>query len=408
MRFSEVISISMSLLCVNKLRSFLTMFGITVGVFSVVSVMTAILALRSSIETGISFLGANVFQFAKYPAGDIGWKKCYLRRNITLDQARRYQKLMEDVSSVVCLKFLNQGGAQAVYSGRQTTFALIFGGSNQNFLSTNQYSIESGRNLTGGDVDLGQRVCVIGQLVREKLFPSEAPLGKRIKVNGYTYTVIGTFEMKGSQFGQSQDDIVLIPITRYFSDFGSQNVSIDIATQAENQLVYDETMDKAITMMRIVRGLRPEQENDFEVYSNDSMISAFNQMADTIAVGSFMISGIALLVAGVGVMNITLVSVIERTKEIGICKSIGARKKSILAQFLVEAVTISLAGGLLGTVLGVAGGNGVAIILHVPVVFPWNWALIGLIVCAGIGVSFGFYPAWKAASLDPIEALRFE
>jgi putative ABC transport system permease protein len=157
-----------------------------------------------------------------------------------------------------------------------------------------------------------------------------------------------------------------------------------------------------------VRNLKPEQDNDFELYSNDSLIGAFAKIADVVAAGSFVISGIALLAAGVGIMNIMLVSVTERTKEIGIRKSIGARKKNILLQFLIEAVAISLAGGVMGIMLGVIGGNGVAMMLSAPAVFPWNWALIGLLVCSGIGVGFGFYPAWKAAALDPIEALRYE
>ena len=200
----------------------------------------------------------------------------------------------------------------------------------------------------------------------------------------------------------------MVPITRYLNDFGSERVSINVATQAASQLVYNDTIEKAITAMRIVRNLKPEDENDFEVYSNDSLIGAFAKVADVIAAGSFVISGIALLAAGVGIMNIMLVSVTERTKEIGIRKSIGARKKSILWQFLIEAVAISLAGGVMGILLCVAGGNGLAMMLKATAVFPWNWALIGLLVCSGIGISFGFYPAWKAASLDPIEALRYE
>ena len=192
------------------------------------------------------------------------------------------------------------------------------------------------------------------------------------------------------------------------SDFGAEGRSVNVATQAPDQLHYNETIEKAVTAMRIVRDLRPDQENDFEVYSNDSLISAFAKVADVVSAGSFVISGIALLAAGVGIMNIMLVSVTERTKEIGIRKSIGARKKSILIQFLVEAVAISLMGGLLGIALGVAGGNGVALLFNAPVVFPFDWAAIGLLVCSSIGIGFGFYPAWKASSLDPIEALRFE
>ena len=413
MSIGEILRMALGSLGVNKLRSFLTMSGITIGVFSVIGVMTAVTALRNSIETGLSFLGSNMFQFAKYPVtggGDGASRRRYqLRRDMTLAQAMRYQQLMTGVSDVICLKTFDQtGSAQGTYMGRKTTPGQTFGGTNENFLAANQFTIEQGRNFTPDDVENARPVIIIGQGILKKLFVAENPLGKMIKIKDRTYTVIGTFAEKGSQFGNSQDDIAMVPITRYLNDFGSEHVSINIATQAASQLVYNETIEKAITAMRIVRNLRPEDENDFEVYSNDSLISAFASVADVIAAGSFVISGIALLAAGVGIMNIMLVSVTERTKEIGIRKSIGARKRSILTQFLIEAVAISLAGGVMGILLGVAGGNGVAMLLKATAVFPWNWALIGLIVCSGIGVGFGFYPAWKAASLDPIEALRYE
>ena len=191
-------------------------------------------------------------------------------------------------------------------------------------------------------------------------------------------------------------------------EFGNTRQSLNIATQAPSHELYNETIDKAITAMRVARGLKAEDDNDFDLFSNESLIASFAKVADAVAAGSFVISGIALLAAGVGIMNIMLVSVTERTKEIGIRKSIGARKKSILSQFLIEAVAISLAGGVMGILLGVAGGNAVALLMNASLVFPWDWAAIGLLVCSGIGVGFGFYPAWKASSLDPIEALRYE
>ncbi|HLP24714.1 MAG TPA: FtsX-like permease family protein, partial [Acidobacteriota bacterium] len=292
--------------------------------------------------------------------------------------------------------------------GRKTTPDVRFGGSDENFLTANQFDVEVGRNFTPGDIELSRPVVIIGQDVVAKLFPSENPLNKTVKIKDRTYIVIGIFATKGQAFGGSSDNIAIIPITRFIADFGAERRSISIATQAPTQQVYNETLDKAITVMRTVRGLQAEKENDFEVYSNDSLIAAFAKIADAVAAGSFVISGIALLAAGVGIMNIMLVSVTERTKEIGIRKSIGARKNNILSQFLIEAVVISLAGGLIGIFLGVAAGNGLALMLKASVVFPWNWAAIGILVCSGIGIGFGFYPAWKAASLDPIEALRFE
>ena len=398
---------------VNKLRSFLTMSGITIGVFSVIGVMTTVSALRGSIESGISQLGANAFQFQKYPAGfnNGNNRKYWSRRNFTLKEGQHYQQLMEGVADVISLELYDfgaQGAAQAMYLNRKTPPDLTFGGGNQYYFTANSYTVGVGRNFTQADIDLARPICVIGEDVNKKLFPSESGLGKIIKVRGRTYTVIGILAARGTSFGQSQDGIIIVPVTRFAMEFGNTRQSLNIATQAPSHEMYNETIDKAITAMRIARGLKAEDENDFDLFSNESLIASFGKVADAVAAGSFVISGIALLAAGVGIMNIMLVSVTERTKEIGIRKSIGARKKSILSQFLIEAVAISLAGGVMGILLGVAGGNVVALLLKASVVFPWDWAAIGLLVCSGIGVGFGFYPAWKAASLDPIEALRYE
>ena len=413
MSLAETFRMALSSLGVNKLRSFLTMSGITIGVFSVIGVMTVVSAMRNSIESGLSMLGSNAFQFQKFPTGFGGGgqnrRKFEMRRNITLIQAQHYQRLMEGISEVISLEIYNmEGKTQAAYQNRKTTPDLTFCGGNEHYLAANQYNVDTGRNFTTDDIELARPVVIIGQGVVKKLFPGETALGRLIKVNDRPYTVIGLFATKGTAFGQSQDDIAIIPVSRFMNDFGSDRYSVNIATQAPSQLVYNETIEKAITAMRIARELKPEQENDFELFSNESLIAAFAKVADVIAAGSFVISGIALLAAGVGIMNIMLVSVTERTKEIGIRKSIGARKISILIQFLIEAVAISLAGGVMGILLGAAGGNGLALMMNASMVFPWDWALIGLLVCSGIGVGFGFYPAWKAASLDPIEALRYE
>jgi putative ABC transport system permease protein len=229
-----------------------------------------------------------------------------------------------------------------------------------------------------------------------------------MKVSGHTVTIIGVLAEKGTSFGQSQDDICIIPITRFFENFGSAQRSVNIATQSFSQEAYNRTLDKAIGSMRIARGLKPNEADDFEIYSNDSLKSAFASIAGVVRIGAFVISAIALIAAGVGIMNIMLVSVTERTKEIGIRKSIGARSRDILRQFLTEAVFISEAGGVMGILIGVIGGNVLAAWLEADLIFPFGWALAGLLVCSGIGIGFGFYPAYRAASLDPIEALRFE
>ncbi len=411
MRNIEILRMALGSIGAHKLRSILTVSGVAIGVFSVIGVMTTISALRGSVETGLSFLGANVFQFAKYPTGvqAVGnnWEKFRKRRNITYAQAERYRRLMAGTAEVVRLGAGRKGG-QAVFDGRRTTPALGYGGVNEYYLETNQESIALGHNFTPEDVASARPVAIIGQTVVKDLFPSESPLGRKIVVGGHGYTVIGTFAPKGTLFGGDQDEVVVVPITRFLDDNGALGYSLNVATEAPSRLDYNEVMDQAVTEMRIARGLRPGQENDFETYSNDSLIAAFGRVADAVSAGAFVVSSIALLAAGVGIMNIMLVSVTERTKEIGVRKSIGARKTSIRAQFLAESVAISLAGGLAGILLGVAAGDGLALAMHATIMFPWGWAVAGLLVCSAIGIAFGLYPAMRAAALDPIEALRYE
>jgi putative ABC transport system permease protein len=407
MAFSEIIRMALGALKTNRLRSALTMLGVTIGVFSVIGVMTALSVISGSIETGLSFLGSNIFQFAKYP--NISTRdpeeQFKNRRNISLEQGNEYKRLMAN-DAVVCLKVFDRGHAAGFGTVKKQGITIV--GTDENFEIANSYAVGYGRNITTEDVALGRSVTDIGVDVQKKLFPNESPLGKWIKLGDKPYQVVGVFAEKGSTFGQSQDDLNTVPITKFFADFGHQNRTVNVATQSASQETYNQTLDKAIGAMRIARGLKVGQENDFEIYSNDTLLAAFGQVASTVRVGAFVVSVIALLAAGIGIMNIMLVSVTERTREIGVRKAIGARREDIIKQFLLEAVVLSELGGLAGILFGVAGGNGIAFWLDMSVVFPWGWALTGLIVCSVIGIGFGWYPAWKAASLEPIEALRFE
>jgi putative ABC transport system permease protein len=409
--FKEIVSMSLSSLGANKLRSGLTMIGITIGVFSVISVMTAIGALQDSIESGISFLGANIFQFAKYPAnvnaGGQMKKKYENRKNITYRQALRYAELMDGRAREVCLKTFDFKG-QAVYNGLKTTPSLTVVGTNKSFLVANAYTLSYGRNINDEDVEFSRTALVVGKQIEKTLFPHESPIGKVIRLNGHIFSIVGVLEEKGTAFGQSQDDICIMPITRFFENFGEAKRTVNVATQSFSQETYNGAFDRGVGAMRIARGLKPNQENDFEIYTNDSLKSAFTSVAGVVRIGAFVISFIALIAAGIGIMNIMLVSVTERTKEIGVRKSIGARSRDILQQFLTEAVFISEAGGILGIILGVIGGDLLALWLKVDLVFPYGWAIAGLLVCSAIGIGFGFYPAYRAAALDPIEALRYE
>ena len=408
MNFHEIFRMALGALRTNKLRSGLTMLGVTIGVFSVIGVMTALSVIQLSIENGLSFLGSNLFQFAKYPVINSRDPELKFanRRNISLQQANEYKRLMEGQANAICFKVFD-GGKPASF-GNSKIQGVTLVGTNENFLIANSYTLGYGRNISPEDVDLARSVVVVGKSIEKKLFPSQTPIGKTIKINERPYQIVGVLAEKGSSFGQSQDDLLLVPITRYFDDYGSVNRTINIATQSTSQATYNQTLDKAIGAMRIARGLKLGQENDFEIYSNDTLVSAFAQVAATIRIGAFVVSAIALLAAGIGIMNIMLVSVTERTREIGVRKAIGARKNDIVKQFLFEAVVLSEVGGLVGILFGVAGGNGIAIWFDIAMVFPWFWAITGLIVCSIIGIGFGWYPAWKAATLDPIEALHFE
>jgi putative ABC transport system permease protein len=408
MFFTEIFRMALGSLRTNRLRSALTMLGVAIGVFSVIGVMTALSVIQGSIESGLSFLGSNIFQFAKYPVMNTRdpEEKFANRHNISLEQATEFKRLMEGQASAIALKCFD--GGKPVSYGNVTLQGRTLVGTNEFFLAANSYTIAYGRNISPDDVDLGRPVTVVGASIQKKLFPSQTALGKTIKVNSKPYTIIGVLDEKGSSFGNSQDELVLVPITKFFSDFGHEHRTINLAIQSTSQATYNDTLDKAIGAMRAARGLKLGQDNDFEIYSNDTLVSAFAQVADTVRAGAFVVSVIALLAAGIGIMNIMLVSVTERTREIGVRKAIGARKYDIIKQFLIEAVLLSELGGLAGILTGVLGGNGIALAFSMNMVFPWFWAITGLVVCSVIGIGFGSYPAWKAASLHPIEALRYE
>ncbi len=407
MLIAEIFRLAFSSLTANKLRSSLTVLGIAVGVFSVIGVMTFINGMRGSIESGLNVLGANSFQISKFPAISFSdWNRFRNRRDVTYAIANRFKDLMGDAAKVNLQ--IGRGGQVVSYRDRRTNPNVRLMGTDENYVTALNFDIVAGRNLGADDVEYGRPVCLLGSDVVLKLFPGEEALGQGVRMNGQNYTVVGLLAPKGTAFGGNPDALVITPISRFLAVYGRSMRSINLNVQAPSQAELAATQEKSVGMMRLVRGLRPEDLNDFEIFSNESLIDAFNKIADVVSAGALIISAIALLASGVGVMNIMLVSVTERTKEIGIRKSIGAKKRSILLQFLAEAVALSLIGGIAGVAVGVGCGNAAAYFMNTEINFPWMWAGIGLVVCGGIGVIFGLYPAWKAASLDPIEALRYE
>ena len=396
-------------LAVNKLRSALTTLGVAVGVFSIIAVMTALDAVDRSIASGLSSLGANTFQLQKNPATVFGGghnRNLYAnRKDITWQQAQLFKMYMGANARNIGFIITSQA-AQASYGNEITNPDVTLTGGDESFAPANGFDVISGRNLNDGDLRYASNSAIIGSDVAEYLFrQGQNPVGKKIKVNGKVYTVVGVFSKKGAAFGQSQDNFVLIPISRYLEEVNEKS-SIAITVEATSQKVYKQTIDRAIGAMRLARGLTVNKANDFEIRTNESLVESFRDIQRIVSTGAFIISFMALLTAGVGIMNIMLVSVTERTREIGIRMSIGAPRRTILEQFLLEALLLSLGGGMLGIVAGASAGNLVALQFNLPVILPWLWIVVSLLVCSIIGISFGLFPAWKASRLDPVLALR--
>ncbi len=239
------------------------------------------------------------------------------------------------------------------------------------------------------------------------MFKNINPIGLYVKVDGHKLKVIGVLEAKGEAFGRSQDNLVVLPITTFGSFYGKRR-SVNITVSSWSKEDYDELLEKARGIMRAIRKVPPGEEDNFGIYSNESIMAQINDITKGARIGSIAIALIALFAAGIGIMNIMLVSVTERTKEIGIRKAVGAKRRNILTQFLVEAISLSLVGGILGIILGVAVGNIAGSFLNASATIPILWVLIGIFLCVLVGIGFGTYPAYKAANLDPIEALRYE
>ena len=392
----------------NKLRSGLTLLGISIGVFSVIGVMTAIRTLESSVASGLNVFATNTFIIQKYPEINFGRNRVKYRnrKNINIKQ---YKKLKDRAKTPLLISAADGSWSRDIkYRDKKIKKgAEIFGGDDGTIRFYNT-SLADGRNFVFDDIHLSKNVCVLGMDIVDQLFPFEDPIGKKMKINGLEYYVIGITEKMGEAFGESKDNFIMIPISTFNEKFSNKWSSIRIHVESPSEELYDKTMDEVIGLLRSIRKVSPEKENDFEIITNTGMIDQFSGFTRGIKIFALSVSIIALVVAGIGIMNIMLVSVTERIKEIGICKAIGATRKDILIQFLLEAIFLSQFGGIIGVFFGVLGGNVVSIIFKIPAVIPIDWAFIGMAVCSMIGIGFGIYPAWRAANLDPIESLRFE
>ncbi|MCH8557136.1 MAG: ABC transporter permease [Balneolia bacterium] len=408
MQLFEVFRQAFDSIKASKLRSGLTLLAISVGVFAIISANTAVLVLDNYFRDTLSIMGGDVITVTKTPAVNMGptdWSQFRNRQDITVEQMERLQSMMPASAEAGPTRTFRVTKVQ--YNAVETDPNVQIQAANEYTLGHNAHSLSEGRNFLPEDISYARNVVIIGADVAEILFPVEDPIGKLIRIEGAPYTVIGVTEAKGSIFGNSLDRFVMLPYSITAAKYGrNQNIGIQLRAGSVDRV--DAVLDEVIGLLRIIRQVDPAQPNDFEVATNESISGSLSQFTGFLYLIGFVIGGIVLFGAGIGVMNIMLVSVTERTREIGIRKAIGARRREITTQFLLESIALCQIGGVMGILAGVALGNGAALWLGTSVVFPWGSAIGGVIGMTIIGVLFGVYPAMKAARLDPIESLRYE
>ncbi|MBX2818428.1 MAG: ABC transporter permease [Rhodothermaceae bacterium] len=409
MGFGEAFRMALDSLRANTTRSVLTLLGMIIGVFAIIVSVTAVEVIDVYFKESMQFLGSSTYSMSRYPpfGRESGGRQSRNRPNITYEQVDRLKKTMKIPVVVSVVDDFKFGAVR--YKEKETEPNLVLLGTDENFLGNFSYELEQGRFITEQDVHYARAVAVIGKQLVDELFSNETPLGKTIRMDGQRYEVIGVLKEKGSFLGFSQDNRIVAPITKLFNVYGIPDRNMNsVSMRVLRPEMMDAAMEETIGRMRVIREVRPGEENNFEISTNDSFQSITDSFTGTLTMGGAFIGLIALLSAGIGIMNIMLVSVTERTREIGIRKSIGARRKDIMRQFLLEAFFLCQIGGLLGIVSGALVGNAVAIYFNITAVFPWDWAIIGVVMVTVIAVVFGGFPALKAARLDPIESLRYE
>ncbi|HNW58358.1 MAG TPA: ABC transporter permease [bacterium] len=402
----EGIRIAYDALRSYKMRSILTTLGIVIGVTTVITIVALIQGLNGAFSKEISSIGTDTVYIQKFPwvMKEDDWLKYRNRPNLTLeesDQIRAASRLAIAVAPQI-------GTARTVKFEEKSVEQVIITGTTADYLLTSNANPEYGRFFSENDVNTNRRVCVLGYEVADKLFGQSDPLGRRITIGGRKFRVIGVLDKKGSFFGWNMDVLAIIPIGAFRSAFGAQRRSIEIEVKLASPDQIEEAEYELTGLMRHIRKLTPGKENNFAINKQSMLLDTYNQLTGTLWAVAIGVGAISLLVGGIGIMNILLVSVTERTREIGIRKALGARKSDILWQFLIEAMMICALGVLIGILLAVGIAKLVAATTPVPAAITWWVAILGLFFVVAIGLFFGIYPASKAARLNPIEALRYE
>jgi putative ABC transport system permease protein len=407
----EVVKLAGSAVRTNPLRSFLTMLGIIIGIVTVTLMGAFLIGVNDMFRSTVSFMGTDVYYVDKFDWG--GGKSWMLQRNrpdVTLDEADQLRRRLTTAKAISVNT--DQWGLDAK-SRTKTATGITAVGVDEPYQQTNSITIENGRFLSTAELLTARPVCILGGELAEKLFPNQNPIGEQIRIGGYPLQVVGVAKKIGGLFGVfTLDNQVLMPLRTFFSAYGDPHRTVTISVKAKSVSNRLETKDELNGVFRSIRALKVGQDNNFGLNSQDQFNKQIDALTATLDVVGFMITGLSLLVGGIGIMNIMFVTVRERTREIGIRKAIGAKRRLILLQFLSEATMLSLFGGIVALMIAYPL---TVIIDHtllqnkaIHIGFPFSIAALAISLSLAVGLISGFVPAWRASKLDPVDALRYE
>jgi putative ABC transport system permease protein len=410
MNLIEYLKLAFDTFRTHKLRSFLTTLGIIIGVMTVISIISLIQGLNATVEKQIQSLGSNSIYIQKvsWGTGRIDFDEVRKRKDLTLDDAQAIASL-PSVFKVSPLR--SQNLSQITYEGNKYKMVEVIG-SNSDLQFTANYSVAIGRFIQEDDYQRARKVCCIGSEIAENLFPNTDPIGKYLNLSGHRFTVVGILTKKGSFLGQTQDNVIIIPLTAFERVFekptGRVFEALSIIAIPRSARDLEKAIDEIRELLRRRRRLRYDQPDDFGINTQETLREIYKNITRVAFLVMIVVAGISLLVGGIGIMNIMLVAVAERTREIGLRKAVGASARAILFQFLIESLVLSLIGGGIGVASGLSIAKIVQMVAKIPAAAPFWTILLGFGFSVAVGIFFGIYPATRAAKLNPISALRYE